>query len=339
MQRRGVTVLFGAVLVLALMIGVLSAPVPYLVMQPGPTYDTLGENPDGDQVIQIIGAEATTSAGELHLTTVKVGWPRHLWDAIDAWWDDDLAVVPEELIYPPGQPPEQVHERNEQDFARSESAAELAALRYLEYPSQVVVVEVLDGAPAAGRLAAEDVITSINGTPAATAAEVRELVSAQPAGSTVTVGYQRAGQPGTVEVTTAAADDGSPQLGIRIVEEFDTPFELQIALEDIGGPSAGLMLALGIIDALDPVDLTGGHIIAGTGTIDEFGNVGPIGGVPQKLAAARDLGAALFFVPSANCAEAVKNAPPGIPLARVDTLADATDALAALRAGREPPTC
>ena len=339
MQRRGLTVLFGALIVLVLMIGVLSAPVPYVVLRPGPTYDTLGVDPHGEQVIQIIGGEASESAGQLHLTTVEVVFPRHLWDAMGAWWDDDRAVVPEELVYPPGQSRQEVIQRNEQEFARSQSAAEIAALRYLGYPSQVVVVDVVADSPAEGRLAAGDVITAVDGVKVSEPAELRELVRAQPAGSTLTIDYQRDGEPGTAEVVTAAGEDGAPQLGVQVTEGFDTPFELRIFLDEIGGPSAGLMFALGIVDKLDPEDLTGGLLIAGTGTIDELGNVGAIGGLPQKLAAARELGAAAFLVPAANCPTAVENAPPGMTLVRVEALAEAVDALAALRAGRQPPTC
>ena len=327
MQRRGLTVLFGALIVLVLMIGVLSAPVPYVVLRPGPTYDTLGVDPHGEQVIQIIGGEASESAGQLHLTTVEVVFPRHLWDAMEAWWDDDRAVVPEELVYPPGQSRQEVIQRNEQEFARSQSAAEIAALRYLGYPSQVVVVDVVADSPAEGRLAAGDVITAVDGVKVSEPAELRELVRAQPAGSTLTIDYQRDGEPGTAEVVTAAGEDGAPQLGVQVTEGFDTPFELRIFLDEIGGPSAGLMFALGIIDELTPGALTGGYDIAGTGTIDAAGEVGPIGGIRQKLYGARDAGATFFFAPAANCDEVIGHVPDGLQVISTETLQDSLDAL------------
>jgi PDZ domain-containing protein len=341
MQRRGATVLVGAVTVLLLTLGVMVAPVPYVVLGPGPTWDTLGESGDGGPVIEIDGeAEVDEPAGELHLTTVSVQPDVSLLDAIYAWFDDDDAVVPEELVYPPDQSREEVEQQNAEQFSRSQSNAELAALSYLGYPTRVVVTAVVDGAPAAGALAAGDVITSVNGREITEAAQLQDLVAAGPVGTTLTIDYLRDGEPGTARVTTGAVGDGdTPRIGVEITHEISAPFELRIDLDRIGGPSAGLMFALGIIDKLDPEDLTGGAVIAGTGSIDAQGNVGPIGGVPQKLVAARNLGATAFLVPSPNCAEAVANAQPGLTLVRVDTLAEAVDGLAALRAGREPATC
>jgi PDZ domain-containing protein len=342
MQRRGITVLVGAVVVLLLTLGVMVAPVPYVVLQPGPTWDTLGDGNDGEPVLEFDGeAELSDSAGELHLTTVSVQPSVNLLDAIYAWFDSDDAVVPEELVYPPEQSREEVEQRNAEQFTRSQSDAEVAALSYLGYPSRVRVVTVVADAPATGLLSAGDVLTSVNGAELTEAEQLRGLVTAEPAGATLTIGYVRDGEPGTAEVTTASLGNGddTPRLGVEVAEEVDAPFELTIGLERIGGPSAGLMFALGIIDKLDPEDLTGGEIIAGTGTIDGAGKVGAIGGVPQKLVAADQIGAIAFLVPAANCAEAAANAPPGLTLVRVETLADAVDALAALRADREPAAC
>jgi PDZ domain-containing protein len=343
MQRRGITVLVGAVVVLLLTLGVMVAPVPYVVLQPGPTWDTLGDGNDGEPVLEFDGeAELSDSAGELHLTTVSVQPSVNLLDAIYAWFDSDDAVVPEELVYPPEQSREEVEQRNAEQFTRSQSDAEVAALSYLgDYPTRVRVVTVVDDAPATGLLSAGDVLTSVNGVELTEAEQLRELVTAEPAGATLTIEYLRDGEAGTAEVTTASLGNGddTPRLGVEVAEEVDAPFEVTIGLERIGGPSAGLMFALGIIDKLDPEDLTGGEIIAGTGTIDGAGKVGAIGGVPQKLVAADQIGAIAFLVPAANCAEAAANAPPGLTLVRVETLADAVDALAALRADREPAAC
>ncbi len=117
------------------------------------------------------------------------------------------------------------------------------------------------------------------------------------------------------------------------------PFTLEIKLDEIGGPSAGLMFTLGIIDKLTPEDLTGGKVVAGTGTIDGDGNVGEIGGIPQKLVGAKRAGAQVFLVPEGNCEEAKQNAVDGLPMYRVATLDDALSALEAMRAGRTPELC
>ncbi|HEY8472654.1 MAG TPA: PDZ domain-containing protein [Natronosporangium sp.] len=342
MQRRGVTVLIGAVMVMVLTLGVMVAPVPYVVLQPGPTWDTLGEGSNGGPLIDVEGdVEVSEAAGELHLTTVSVQPDVSLVDALYAWFSDDDAVVPRELVYPPEQSEEEIEQRNAEQFTTSQTNAEVAALTYLGYRSVVEIARVVEGAPADGVLQPGDVITAVDGTEVTKASELQQQITARPVGSTLRFEYLRNGQPGTAEITTAAVGDGddTPRIGVEVTQSIDAPFELHIELDRIGGPSAGLMFALGIIDKLEPEDLTGGMIIAGTGTIDAAGNVGPIGGIPQKLVAARELGAEAFLVPTANCAEARANAQPDLTLVKVDTLTDALDGLADLREGRNPETC
>lgn len=338
MRRRGVTVLLGALITALLSVGVVSAPIPYVVLGPGPTVDTLGKE-DDKEVIQVTGRETSASAGQLRLTTVGVQPDVKLLSAIAGWFSDDEAVVPRELIYPPGQTEKEVDERNAEDFAASQTSAETAALRKLGYPVQVTVKSVREDGPSAGLLRVGDVITSVDGEPVTSAGRLTEMIRAEPAGTRLNVGYQRDGVTGTVPITSGASDDGHPRIGVEIEQKQPHPFELKIDLDDIGGPSAGLMFALGIIDKIEPEDLTGGKIIAGTGTIDDEGRVGPIGGIPQKLVGARKAGADAFLVPVDNCAEALRTAQPGLPMYRVATLDDALAVLATLRAGGEPPRC
>jgi len=339
MRRRGVTVLLGAVITALLSIGVLAAPIPYVVLGPGPTVDTLGRQ-DDKEVIQVSGTETSGSAGQLRLTTVGVQPDVKLLSAIAGWFSSDEAVVPYELIYPPGQTQQQVEERNAEDFAASQTSAETAALRELGYPVQVVVKNVTAGAPSDGILKVGDVVTSVDGKPVPTASSLTALVRARPAGSRLEIGYTRDGASATATVVSASTDNSPPRIGVEIEQRQPHPFELKIDLGDIGGPSAGLMFALGIIDKLrTDEDLTGGKIIAGTGTINDEGEVGPIGGIPQKLVGARNAGAKFFLVPADNCEEAVRNAQPGLPMARVGTLDEALVALEAIRAGREPARC
>lgn len=337
MRRRGVTVLLGALLTALLSIGVVAAPIPYVVLGPGPTVDTLGKE-DDKEVIQITGQETSPSAGQLRLTTVGVQPNVKLLTAIAGWFSDDEAVVPRELIYPPDQTEEEVDERNAEDFAASQTSAETAALRKLGYPVRVTVKAVREGGPAAGVLRPGDVITSVNGEPVTTAGRLTALIQAEPAGTRLSIGYQRDGAPATAPITSREAD-GQPRIGVEIEQQQPHPFELKIDLADIGGPSAGLMFTLGIIDKIEPEDLTGGRIIAGTGTIDDEGRVGPIGGIPQKLVGARIAKADAFLVPADNCAEALRNPQPGLPMYRVATLDEALAALATLRAGGDPPRC
>jgi PDZ domain-containing protein len=339
MKRRGLTVLLGALMTALLAVGVLTVPMPYVVLNPGPTVNTLGQN-EGRDVIHIEKAAVSQSAGQLRLTTVGVQPNVELVWAIRGWFSDDQAVVPRELIYPPDETEEQVEQRNAEDFKASQTSAETVALRELGYPVQVSVAEVVAGGAAAGALRAGDVITSVDGTAVTSATKLTDLVRAKPAGTTLAVGYSRAGTPATAQITSKSDPAGEPpRIGVKVKADQPHPFTLKIELEKIGGPSAGLMFTLGIIDKLRPEDLTGGKIIAGTGTIDDEGAVGPIGGIAQKLRGAKDAGATVFLVPADNCAEAVRNRVDGLTMARVGTVKDALAALETLKSGGIPSPC
>jgi PDZ domain-containing protein len=247
--------------------------------------------------------------------------------------------VPRDVIYPPNQTEKQVEEQNQQEFQSSQTSAETVALRELGYPIQTYVAAVTDNSPSDGKLAKNDVITTVDGTAVTSPAKLTQLVQGKPAGTALTVGYTRAGKAGAARITSQADKTGTPRIGVQIDKRQPHPFDVKIALEEIGGPSAGLMFTLGIIDKLKPDDLTGGKIIAGTGTIDDEGQVGPIGGIPQKLVGAKDAGAQIFLVPIGNCAEALRNAVPGLPMAEVATVDDALTALRTFTAGGTPKPC
>ncbi|NYF55078.1 YlbL family protein [Micromonospora purpureochromogenes] len=337
MRRRGVTVLLGALLTTLLSIGVLGAPIPYVVLGPGPTVNTLGTS-DGKEVIQVTGRSTSSSAGQLRMTTVGVQPTVKLRAAIAGWLSADEAVVPRELVYPPNESQEEVEKRNAEDFQNSQTSAETAALVELGYPVQVVAKEVASDGPSAGVLKAGDVITTVDGVKVTTATKLVELVRAKPAGTALRIGYTRDGVAGTATVTSRE-QDGRPRVGLVPEQRQPHPFSLKIDLANIGGPSAGLMFALGIVDKLEPADLTGGKIIAGTGTIDDEGRVGPIGGIAQKLVGAKKAGAKVFLVPADNCAEAVRNPQPDLPLIKVGSLDEALTALETLRSGGQPIHC
>ncbi|SFL68025.1 YlbL family protein [Geodermatophilus ruber] len=340
MTRRIAVLSVGVVLLVVF--GVLGAvvPVPYVAQVPGPTFNTLGEV-DGEPIISVEGRERNETEGELTLTTVGVSRAGlSLVEAVQGWFDSEVSVVPEESVYPPDRTEEETREANRQAFLTSEEAAEAAALGELGYPVKVVVRGLAEDSPSEGLLEEGDAIESVDGRPTPDTETLDEVLSAIPGGSTVPVGYTRLGQPGTASVTTRPAQDrpGS-MLGVLVREQPSAPFDVDIRVEDVGGPSAGLMLALGILDLVGDTDLTGGAKVAGTGTIDAEGAVGPIGGIQLKMVAASDIGAELFLVPADNCADAVAAPQPGLTIARVATLDDALDALADLRAGRTPDAC
>jgi Lon-like protease len=343
MNRRVLTLITGALLLVALLVGGSQLPVPYAELGPGPTLDTLGVDQSGQQIIQITGTDPRKTSGHLNLTTVSVRDRLDLLGAMRGWLDPERAVVPREEIFPPGQTQQQTDEKNTQDFVTSQNSAELAALAYKDL-TKVVISQVADDSPSHGKLRAKDTIKSVQGTPVADITELGKVLAATKPGTTVTVAYERGGTPGTARITTTSGTDQDGKsravLGVGVTLESTAPYKVKIALDDrIGGPSAGLMFALGILDKLGPDNLTGGAFIAGTGTIDLDGSVGPIGGIPLKLIAAKDKGATAFLVPAGNCAEASRKPPAGLTLIKVDSLSGAVTALEDLRDGKSTPRC
>jgi Lon-like protease len=338
---RRIAVLTAGVVLLVLF-GLLGTmlPVPYVAQVPGPTYNTLGKI-DGSPIISIEGRDRNEVSGNLNLTTVGVSrGGLSLVQAIQGWFDDEVAVVPEESIYPPDRSVEETREANREAFLTSEQAAESAALGHLGYPVKVVVQEVADGSPSTDLLAEGDTVDAVDGTPTPDSDARQDVLTGIPGGTTVTVDSTHLGEARQVEITTKAAPDRAGSLlGVSVLEQPSAPFDVQIDVEDVGGPSAGLMLTLGILDLVGDDDLTGGALIAGTGTIDAQGAVGPIGGITLKMVSAQELGADLFLVPADNCAEATRVADPGFPLAKVADLDDALKALSDFEAGRTPATC
>jgi len=336
MERRGATLFVGALLLGLLVWQAGRVPVPYVELTAGQTVNTLGEVAKRP-VITVEGASTSTSAGELLLTTVNVRDRLNLVDAVVGWVRGDSAVVPRELVYPPDKSDKEVDQENAAQFRASQTSAETVALRKLGYPVQVTVTEVAKGFPAEAVLRTGDIIAAIDGTAVTSVAKLRELVRAKPAGQARQVGYTRGGVAAVASIATGKGEDGSARLGVNVDQKQSAPFDVKFDLDRIGGPSAGLMFTLGVIDKLDPVDLTGGIHIAGTGTIDDEGNIGPIGGVPHKLRGAKRDKATIFLTPAANCAEAVANTVPGLTLVRVSTVDDALAALQALREKRQVP--
>jgi Lon-like protease len=338
--RRTAVLTAGAVLLV--LFGVLGAtvPVPYVAQVPGPVYNTLG-GIDGDKIIQVEGRAPNEVTGELDLTTVGVSrGGLSLGQAVLGWFDDEVSVVPEESVYPPGRSEEETRQANLDAFLTSEQAAESVALDHLGYPVKIVVQGLAEDSPSEYALEEGDALEAVDGRPTPDTDALDAVLTSIPGGSTITVSYTRLGEPGTAEITTAAAEDrkGS-RLGITILEQPSAPFDVDIQVEDVGGPSAGLMLTLGILDLVGDEDLTRGAVVAGTGTIDQDGAVGPIGGIALKMAAAEDIDAELFLVPADNCAEALAASDPSFPLVRVATLDDALEALADFHAGRPPAVC
>jgi Lon-like protease len=338
MERRGWTVLIGTVLIAALTAATLLVKVPYVALGPGPTVNTLGSS-GGKKIITVVKGKASNSRGQLRLVTVSVVDNLTLWEAVYDWQDGNYAVVPRDVVYPPNQTDQQTNQQQVQEFQDSQSAAETAAYSELGCPVRVGVTSVTAGSAAAGKLKVGDVITSVDGTTVTSADKLVSLVQDKPAGQARTIGYERAGKPATVRITPTKGSDGKAHLGVSINQKQPCQYKVRVKLGDIGGPSAGLMFALGIVDTLTPADLTGGRVIAGTGEITDDGDVEAIGGIQEKMIGAQRDGATVFLTPADNCSQATRAVPDGLKLIKVSTLDGAVKALAALRTGKPTPTC
>ncbi len=338
------------VLICLLIAGVL-IPVPYAEMSPGPTVNTLGEA-RGEPVLQISGRKTYPTDGHLNMTTVRVTSADYKMNAVEAvygWLAHDNVVVPHDTLYPDGKTEEESSQENAEEFSQSQESAKVAALDELGIPftTRVVVASVVKGSPAEGTLHAGDVIKAVDGAavtePGDVAAEVTKRKPGEKVEFTVVpakeaAAAEKAHKEATVTrkvvLTTAKSEEGDRAIvGIQAGTDHVFPFTIDIKLADVGGPSAGLMFALGIVDKLTPGSLTGGRFVAGTGTIDDDGEVGPIGGIQMKLVGARNAGAEYFLTPADNCATAASDVPDGLTLIKVDTIDDATKSLAKLRAG------
>ncbi|WP_298178004.1 PDZ domain-containing protein [Saccharomonospora sp.] len=340
LSRRGWTMVASGVLVLTFAVLGAFVRVPYVALGPGPTYDTLGDV-DGTEVVSVDGTRTYDTDGELRMTTVSLNDNMTLFGALGMWLSGRYALAPREEYFLPGQSDEEVRQENLRQFRSSQSNAEVAALRRLGYPVQAVVEQVVEGSPAADVLQPGDRIVRIDGKDVTDSAGVRKVLAGTRPGQTVPVTFHRDGEPERTESVTLTRHPGGSHgfIGIQPTDRADVPFDVDVALEDVGGPSAGLIFALAIMDELTPGAMTDGRSIAGTGTIDAEGNVGEIGGISFKLVAAHEAGAEAFLVPEGNCGEAVVTAPEGLRLVRVATLDDAVNAVESLAKGRPVPSC
>lgn len=345
-SRRGWMLIVSGLTTLILLAVAFWLPVPFVKLAPGPTFNVIGDV-DGEPVIAISGATTYPVTGQLDMTTVmESGGPRGgltFVDAIASWLDPSDAVVPRELLFPDDETGEEVERRQAIMFSTSQSDAVAAALTFLELPvsDEIVVTVVYGDSPADGVLLPRDTIVAVDGEPITDPVQVAEAIRAQPIGTTFAITVERDGQQQDVEVTSEANPDDPeiPFIGIGVGTFYTGDFPIDFTLEDVGGPSAGLMFATGIVDKLTPDDLTAGRHIAGTGTIAPDGTVGNIGGIRQKLAGARDSGAELFLMPAGHCTEAEGHVPEGLTVVPVTTLSEAIEAIRAYTAGEPVQAC
>ncbi|WP_292834394.1 PDZ domain-containing protein [Microbacterium sp.] len=329
-------------------------PSSFVIQQPGPVFNTLGTvtGADGDEVplISVDGADTYPTAGTLDLLTVQVLGNRErtpTWfELAMAWFDSSRAVLPLDDVFPQGQSTDERNQESAVMMVDSQKEATAAALTELGYDvkAMVRVYSLTEDSAARGLLQPDDIVRAADGIPVADTAELRDIINSAD-GAPIELTIDRDGQPLTETVTPrqSIVDGESVWLvGISTLHDYDFPIDVTIQLDDVGGPSAGQMFALGIMDTLTPGELNGGENIAGTGTIDASGAIGAIGGIRQKMHGALGAGADFFLAPESNCDEVVGYIPSGL---RVFSVADLDDSLAVLAAIRDSadldslPTC
>ena len=238
----------------------------------------------------------------------------YLWSYVDNSFD----LYPREVILPKGVTPQELSEISIQNMKTSENVAIAVALKNLNYDIDskgdgVLVVGILDDSPVKGKLLKGDLLTTINGEQIFSASEFIATLRKYDIGETVTIGLTRDidGKDTEISISTELIEhieyDNEPMVGFlatTVNERFDFPFEIDIKTGNVGGPSAGLMMALNVYNNLIPNDITNSLIVAGTGTIEIDGSVGPVGGIRQKVIAAKRAGSELILVPTANYEEA-----------------------------------
>lgn len=344
MSRRAATLVVASVLIL--LFGVTGAlmPVPYVELTPGPTTNTLGTNDKGTPLIEVQGHASYPADGHLNFTTVAYrGGPGRrldLFSALRGWLDPSTAIVPEETIFPKNESVKQVEAENTAQMEGSQQSAVAAALTELKIPIGDQVVSTRKGMPADGKFQKGDEVVAVDGVTVRSVDDITAAMVKHKPGDKVTMTVRRSGKESQVTMTTTSAPDDKKRAVIGVVFSYKFPFNVKINVGQVGGPSAGLMFSLGIIDKLTQGTLTGGKFIAGTGTITPDGEVGPIGGIQQKMVAARRAGATVFLTPADNCKEALAAKPVGLRLIKAESLHGALTSLDALRTGQGSiPAC
>jgi PDZ domain-containing protein len=328
-------VVTGLLLAAGAVVALWNFEIPYVTYSAGPVKDVLEE-------VTVDGAQSFPPSGDLLMLTVS-GQRINVFEAIVAGLDPGVDVIAESRVRRPGESDEQANQRNRDAMDLSKETAIGVALRQLGYEIDlsgdgVRVVEIEPGTPAADVLNADDLITAVDGSTVFMPEEIGSVLAGKHAGDVVDLAVTRQDQDLDLQVELVSHSEDPDRVMIGIIGEtsnlhFGTlPFDIEIDSGQVGGPSAGLMYALGVIDMLTPGELTKGHVIAGTGTIDPDGNVGAIGGVRQKMVGAAAAGAEYAFVPADNI-EAAETAPVnGLTLVPVSNLQDALNFLNGLQA-------
>lgn len=344
MSRRSLTLIIAFVATVAALVVAVLVPVPYVILGPGPTLNTLGNDASGKPLLTVSGHPTYPTSGHLNMVTVSYmggpGMDINIFQALQAWLSPHEAVVPESELFPAGQSAQETQQQDTAQMTNSQQTAQAAAfsLLHIPYTAHVAIAQVIPRTPAAGVLKAGDEVESVDGTKVTGQTQLTQLITSRPAGSELRLSVRRAGKTMPLTVRTKEVD-GRAVMGVEVTENFHFPFDVKFTVGNIGGPSAGMMFALGLIDKLTKDNLTGGRFVAGTGEITSSGQVQPIGGIQQKMVGARQAGAQVFLAPAANCPDVRGAIPAGLKVVKVATLSQAMSDLEALKQGKSVPSC
>ena len=337
MTRRSLARLLSAGLFVGLVLAAALLPVPYVTVSPGLTVNVLGRAGD-EPIVKVEGHRTYETDGQLRMTTVSVSRPEHrvsLGEALTAWAAADDAVMPRTLMYPETSTNEQERAESAAQMVGSQDSAVAAALTELGYdlPTYAEIIGVVPDGPSDGTLEPRDRLLELDGRPIRRGEQLIALLRRTEPGDELEGVVRRDGKRVPFAVTTRESLQvpGQAVIGVYVGTGYEFPFEVSVGIDDsIGGPSAGLVFAMSVYDTLTPGPLTGGEVVAGTGTIDSSGRVGPIGGIQQKIAGAADAGAELFLVPPDNCTgalDAPDDALDRLRLVKAPTLRSALDSV------------
>jgi len=334
--RQRVTAGVGILALIGLVFALNFYTLPVVALSPGPMEDVLAR-------LKVEGSEVYDSEGKLYLTSVGIDDNVRFYEALLDMANHDVELLPRQVVYPDQRDDQEIDRENAELMDRSKETATVVALREVGYdiePSGVEITEVLPGAPAFGRLKPTDRILEADGHEVHSTEQVRAAIQRHKAGERVAFKVERIGRTSTVPVQLQQVD-GEPRAGIVLRDVFpELPVKVSIETQNhIGGPSAGLMFTLSIIDKLTQEDLTAGRRIAGTGEIALDGGVLPVGGVAEKLVAVERMGVQTFFIPEDNCAGVRGRVPDGLRLVKVGNVKDALRFLRDPKAAAAAPGC
>jgi len=319
-----------------LTIATLLAPIPFVFFKPGVPDNVAGK------IISIKDAKTYPINGKLFITSILVTNPDSPVfgaETLVNWAIGPHVVLPKESVYPPIQPAQKIERDSRNEMESSKVTSTAAALRYLGYDFDEVyyVSDIRDYSDAIKKLKIGDVITDIDGKKINQIEEIRTSYAKKRIGDPLLITVERKDKNGKVaSVTTRVIlvenldieEKERPAIGILVGTSARFPIDVDFNLPGVGGPSAGLIFAVGIVEKLTEEDLVRGRKIAGTGTISASGKVGGIGGIEEKMVGASRIGATIFIAPRENCPD-IEHVPNGLKVIPVSTLSEAIQALRA----------